>query len=97
MATFISLVSFTDQGIRNVKDTVQRAANFRVDLERRGITVHSLHWTVGSYDIVLSAEAANVEAMTAALLGVGSLGNVRTNTLQAFDEEEMRQIIAQMT
>jgi uncharacterized protein with GYD domain len=96
VATFISLINFTDQGIRNVKDTVQRASNFTAAVERQGIKVQSLHWTVGQYDIVVTAEAPNAQAMTAALLGVGRLGNVRTNTLQAFDEQEMQQILGQM-
>ena len=96
VATFISLVNWTDQGIRNVKDSVQRASDFRAGLERRGVKVQSLHWTVGEYDIVFTCEAPDVKSITAALLSLGSLGNVRTNTLQAFDEQEMQQILGQM-
>ena len=96
MATFISLINWTDQGIRNVKDTVQRGRDFTAAVQSRGITVQSIHWTVGAYDIVITATAPDVQTMTAALLSVGSLGNVRTKTLQAFDAQEFQQILGQM-
>ena len=96
MATFISLINWTDQGIRNVKDTVQRGRDFTAAVQGRGITVQSVYWTVGAYDIVITATAPDAQAVTAALLSVGSSGNIRTNTLQAFDEQEMQQILGQM-
>jgi uncharacterized protein with GYD domain len=95
MATFISLVNFTDQGIRTVKDTVQRASSATAELQRRGITVRSMYWTVGQYDLVLIAEAPDTKSITATLLLVGSGGNIRTNTLQAFDAQAMQQILEQ--
>ncbi len=93
MATFISLVSFTDQGIRNVKDSPDRYAAFKATAEKLGVSVTGVYYTVGHYDLVLVGEGSD-EAMTAALLKLGSLGNVRTETLRAFSVDEMRKIIA---
>lgn len=95
MATFISLINFTDQGIRNVKESPQRYETFRAMAEKLGVKINSIYYTVGSYDLVVVVEGSD-EAATAALLKVGSLGNVRTQTLRAFSLEDMKGIIAKM-
>jgi uncharacterized protein with GYD domain len=95
MATFITLMNFTDQGIRNVKDSPARYEAFRTVAEKLGVTVKSVYWTVGQYDVVLVMEGSD-EAVTSALLKVGSLGNVRTQTLRGFSAEEMKRIISKM-
>jgi uncharacterized protein with GYD domain len=92
MATFISLVSFTDQGIRSVKESPDRYAAFKATAEKMGVSVKGAYYTVGHYDLVLVAEGSD-EAITATLLKLGSLGNVRTETLRAFSVDEMRKII----
>ncbi|MDA7088725.1 GYD domain-containing protein [Pseudomonas sp. SA3-5] len=95
MATFISLVNFTDQGIRAVKDSPDRFQAFKALAEKAGIAIHAVYWTVGSYDLVLIVEG-DEETATALLLKVGSLGNIRTQTLRGFSEQEMRKIIGNM-
>jgi uncharacterized protein with GYD domain len=95
MATFISLISFTDQGIRAVKDSPQRYEAFQAMAEKLGAKVTSAYYTVGQYDMVVIVEGSD-EAATAALLKVGSLGNVRSQTLRAFSVDEMKGIIGTM-
>ncbi len=95
MATFISLANFTDQGIRDVKESPRRYEAFRVMAEKLGVTVKSVHYTVGRYDLVVILEGSE-EAVTAALLKAGSLGNIRTETLRCFSVEEMRKVVGQM-
>ena len=96
MATFITLGSFSDQGIANVKESPNRADAFKEMAANVGVTVKAIYWTVGQHDIVAIMEAPDAEAVTSALLSVGSLGNVRTQTLRAFSADEMRQIIDRM-
>ena len=96
MPTYVSLVKFTDQGVRNAKDTVQRAGAFRGDMERRGGKLVSIYWTQGQYDIVTTIEAPDDQTAMAALLAVAGLGNVRTETLHAFNEHEMTAILQKM-
>jgi uncharacterized protein with GYD domain len=93
MATFITLVSFTEQGIKNIKDTPERFEAFRKMAADLGVTVKSAYWTVGQCDMVITVEGTD-ENTTSALLKVGSLGNVRTQTLRAFSIEEMKKILA---
>lgn len=93
MATFVSLVNFTDQGIRNVKESPARFDGFKAMAEKLGVSVKGVYYTVGQYDIVVVTEGTD-EACTAALLKVGSLGNVRSQTLRAFSLDEMKKIIA---
>src|SRR5215831_2010469 len=88
MTTYVSLLKFTDQGVRNAKDTVQRAGAFRSDLERRGVKLLSIYWTQGQYDLVTMIQAPDDQTAMAALLAVAGLGNVRTETLRAFNETE---------
>jgi uncharacterized protein with GYD domain len=94
LATFISLINWTDQGIRDFGDTVKRAEAFTQMVEGLGGSMKGLWWTVGPYDLVSVFEAPDVETATAAALKVGAIGNVRTTTLQAFDSEEFGAIIA---
>ena len=95
MATFVNLVNFTDQGIRNVKDSPERFKAFKAMAEKLGMTVKGVYWTMGQYDLVLVVEGSEESAMTA-LLKVGSLGNVRTQTLHAFSADEITKIIGKM-
>jgi uncharacterized protein with GYD domain len=93
MATYVSLINWTERGIKDFRDTTQRAENFSRLVESSGGTVRELLWTVGEYDIVAIADFPDDEAAVAALLQVGSAGNIRSNTLRAFNAEEMAGII----
>jgi len=97
MATFITLGNFTDQGIRNIKDTVKRAEAFRAAAEKIGVKVKELYYTLGQYDLVTIVEAPDEQTATALLLSVGALGNIRSQTLRAFPQEEMGKIIAKVS
>lgn len=97
MPTYVSLLNWTDQGVRGYKDTSQRAEAFAAAALKLGVKVLNLYWTVGPYDIVALVEAPDDETATAVLLQVAGLGNVRTTTLRAFGREEMDRIIAKAT
>jgi len=94
MATFVSLVNWTDQGIRSFKDTPKRADAFAQLVKKHGGSVKGIWWTLGEYDIVVVTEVPDDETYTALALQLGSLGNVRTQTLRAFDRTELERIIA---
>lgn len=96
MPTYVSLVDFTDQGIRNVKQTLDRAQAFRETARKAGVTVRDMYWTVGFHDLVVITDAPSDEAGMAALLALGSAGNVRTHTMRAFSAEEMKSVIAKL-
>lgn len=96
MNTYVSLVNFTDQGIRGIKDTRKRAQAFVDMVEEMGGKVHQILWTLGSYDLVTIAEMPSDEAYTAAALKVAMLGNVRTTTLRAFDSDGIKEILDQI-
>jgi len=96
MPTYIVLGNFTDQGVRNVKETPKRADNLRAMAAKLGITVKEVYWTLGQYDIAAIFEAPDEASMTSLGLSVGALGNVRTQTLRAFSADEMRQILGRM-
>ncbi len=94
MPAYIILVNFTDQGIRNAKDTVKRARAIEKALEAVGGRKIGIWWTMGKYDMVFIAEGPDDETAMKVLLGVAMQGNVRTTTLKAFSEEEMERIVA---
>jgi uncharacterized protein with GYD domain len=96
MATFISLAKFTDQGIRGIKDSPKRADAFKAAAKKLGVTVKEIYWTVGHYDVVTVMEGDD-EAVTATLLKIGSLGNVRSETLRAYSAAEMSGILAKVS
>jgi uncharacterized protein with GYD domain len=96
MATYIILANFTEQGIRNVKESPNRADAFRDMARKAGVTVKEHYWTLGAHDIVAIVEAPDDIAVTALGLSTGALGNVRTQTLRAFSKAEMATILGKM-
>ena len=95
MATFITLMNFTDQGIRNVKESPDRYDAFLEMAEKLEVTIKNVYWTVGHYDVVMVVEGSE-EAVTSLLLNLGSLGNVRTQTLRGYTVEEIKRIVSNM-
>jgi uncharacterized protein with GYD domain len=93
MATFITLINFTDMGITNFKDTVARAKVFEGEASGVGIKVLQTWWTIGGFDGVVLFEAADTQTATAALLTLSSHGFVRTKTLQALTGDQMDKIL----
>lgn len=96
MATYVVLSSFTDQGIRTVKDTTKRADAVKELARKMGIETKSLYWTIGKYDVVATFEAPDDASITALSLAISAGGNVRTQTLRAFSRDEMGGIIAKL-
>ena len=96
MATFITTMHFTEQGVKAVRDTCDRAASFKATAKKMGVEVSGIYWTLGAFDGVLVCEAPDEEAATAALLHLGSLGNMRTQTARAYDPAEMQKILGRL-
>jgi uncharacterized protein with GYD domain len=96
MATYIVLANFTDQGIRNVKDSPKRADAYKAMAKKLGVTVREIYWTLGHYDLVIVLDAPDAASVTAVGLATASLGNVRTETLTAFSAEEFGRVIGKM-
>ena len=96
MPTYIVLGQFTEQGIKNVKDTTKRAEALKAMADKAGAAIKEVYWTVGQYDIATIVEAPDDATVTALLLNVGKLGNVRTQTLRAFSASEMDGILGRL-
>jgi uncharacterized protein with GYD domain len=93
MATYVTLATFTDQGIRNVKDTAKRAEAFKKGAKQAGVTVKEILWLQGQYDFLTIIEAPDDAAASALALSVAKLGNIRGQTLRAFTAAEMEKIL----
>ena len=96
MATYIMLVNYTEQGIKTIKDSPRRIDGVRVLAEKLGGKMGDLYLTMGAYDIVAMTEFPDAEAAAKFALTLGALGNVRTTTLQAFPEDQLRDIVSQL-
>ena len=96
MVTYVVLANFTDQGIRNAKDSPKRADAFKEMAKTFGVTVKDIVWTQGRYDIVTIVEAQDESSTMSLNLSLGALGNVRTETLRAFSAAEMTKIVGKM-
>ena len=84
MATYISLVQFTDKGIQAAKETTQRVADWAAKVQSKGVTIKQMYWTLGQYDQVCVFDAPDDETAASVLLAADMLGNIRTQTLRAF-------------
>jgi uncharacterized protein with GYD domain len=96
MATYIALSRFTDQGIRTVKDTTKRAAAVQAAASKFGATLTQIFWTLGQYDLVTIIDAADEKSATAFALAISSAGNIRMETMRAFNREEMTEILGRV-
>ncbi len=97
MATFISTITFTEQGFKAIKETTKRAAAIKVTTKKLGIKVTNIYWTLGAYDGLLIFEAPDDETATGLLLQLGSEGNIHTTTVRAFNAVEMDGILEKMS
>jgi uncharacterized protein with GYD domain len=93
MATFITTIKFTQQGIKAIDETTKRAAVLKAAAKKMGVKVKDIYWTLGDHDGVLIFEAADDETATTLLLHLGASGNVHTSTVRAFTAAEMEEIL----
>jgi uncharacterized protein with GYD domain len=94
MSKYVMLGNWTDQGVRNVKDTVKRSRLARELFAAMGVNAREWIFTLGQYDVVLTVEAPDDETLTKAALALALQGNLRTTTLRGFGEKEMEAILA---
>ena len=96
MATYCVLGTFTEQGVRNAKDSPKRADSFKEIAKKCGATVKELYWAQGQYDVVTIVEAPDDLSITSLALSIGTLGNIRTQTLRLFSAADMKGIVSKM-
>ena len=96
MATFISQVKWTDQGIRNIKDSPNRLEVARAALRDLGGEIKDVYFTPGENDLLLIVEAPDGEVMMKFNLAVAAQGNLRTNTTRGYTEAEFQRIVADL-
>jgi uncharacterized protein with GYD domain len=96
MRSYVILANWTDQGVKDSRDTLKRAGAFRALIENRGGKLREHLYTLGDYDIVMVTEFPDDETAAAAVLALAALGNVRTKTMRAFTDEETAGIIPQL-
>lgn len=92
MPTYISLVRWTQQGVANVKDSSNRFDSGRKAFKEIGVEIKQVHMTMGRYDLIMLLEAPSDDAVATALLSLAAQGNVQTETLKAWNEDEYRKI-----
>jgi uncharacterized protein with GYD domain len=97
MPNYIILANWTDQGIRNVKDTIKRAKSYKGAIEKAGGKFLGFYYTIGRYDMVSMVQAPTNEAIASVLFSLESLGNVRSETLKAFSMDETANIIEKLS
>ena len=96
MITYVGLLSFTEKGIKGIKETTHRAEAAKAAAKKMGVNMRELLWTMGEYDLVCILEADNEAALTAFNLAIAAQGNIRTRSMRAFTAKEMEAAIAKM-
>lgn len=96
MATFITTIKFTEQGVKDIDHSTKRAAIFKTEAKKHGAKVKEIYWTLGEHDGLLILEAPDDETATAAILHLGAMGNVHTSTCRAYTAAEIEKILAKV-
>jgi uncharacterized protein with GYD domain len=96
MATFITTIKFTQQGVKDIDHTMKRAAIFKTEAKKLGAKVKEIYWTLGDHDGLLILDAPDDETATAVMLHLGAMGNVHTSTCRAFTAAEMDTILTKV-
>jgi uncharacterized protein with GYD domain len=96
MVTYVGLLKWTEQGIKNLKDTVKRAEEAQRLAERLGGRVLSTYWTQGQYDVVSIVEFTDEDSANAFALAIGMSGNLRSESLRAFSADDMQRILSKL-
>ncbi len=94
MPSYVLLLHFTEQGIKNIKESPSRLDGVRKFFQEHGAQLKDFYLVTGQYDAVCICEVPNDEVLATLALSIGAKGNVRTETLRAFTEEEYRKIVA---
>jgi uncharacterized protein with GYD domain len=97
MATYVSLLKFTEQGAKKIKDTCKRASDFKASAKKLGVEIKEQYWCMGAYDGVIVFEAPDDDTATAAMLTLSSLDNIATQTLRSFTSVEMGKIVGKIS
>ena len=97
MANYVFLGNFTDQGIRNVKDTTKRADAAKESAKKLGANMKEILWTMGAYDMVVTIEAPDDATASAFALAVGAAGNIRGQTMRAYAKDEMKSLLTKIS
>ena len=93
MAHYVTLVNFTEQGARNIKETIKRTEAAKQAAAAAGVTIKEVFWTQGQYDIVIISESNDEIAANAVVLNAVKGGNIRTQVMRAFTAAEMQKIL----
>jgi uncharacterized protein with GYD domain len=96
MYTYVGLLSFTDKGIKDIKETTHRAEAAKAAAKKMGVNMREILWTMGEYDIVCILEADSEAALTAFSLATAMQGNVRTRSMRAYTGKEMEAALAKL-
>ncbi len=96
MARHVVLMNWTEEGVKAFEDSPARVEAGREEMEKLGVELKDVYWTIGSYDVVLIVDAPDDAALAASLLRIGSAGNVRTTTLRAFSRDEFDAVVAKV-
>jgi uncharacterized protein with GYD domain len=91
--TYIAMLNYTEKGIQSIKDLPKRVEKAREVMGRSGVKMTALYLTMGRYDAVSIFDAPDDAAVAKVLLGIAGFGNVRTETMRAFDEAEANAIV----
>jgi uncharacterized protein with GYD domain len=96
MPTFICSLSWTDQGVRTIKDAPKRAQAGRELAKKMGVEIKQIYLTAGEADLLLLLETTNGDNVAKFALALGAQGNVRTRTARAWTEPEFQKLIAEL-
>jgi uncharacterized protein with GYD domain len=94
MATYISLLRYTHQGVTSIKEGPGRVDAAHKVYAELGAELKAVYFVMGRYDFVAIVEAPDEVTAARAALALGSKGNVSSETLRAFTQDEFRSIVA---
>ncbi len=94
MIRYLSLLSFTQQGVSQVKNSPARAKVFADLVKAAGGSVIVQYWSIGEVDGVLVFEAPDEKVAAGLLLKLAQQGDVRTRSMRVYNDQEFAAVSA---
>ena len=96
MPVYITLLNYTQTGVERIKNAPDRLDDAKKVFTEFGGKITSFYSVMGQYDAVVISDVPTDDLAAKIALKIASMGNIRSETMRAYTEDEYRRIINEL-